>query len=105
VVTRGDVPEALRRDMLLWVGCIAGALDEEEYRRKLAAAGFDSIGVEPTRVYRVEDAREFLTGMGVDLDAIGPAVDGRFMSAFVRARKPGLTAKTVVGLDASSCCA
>jgi SAM-dependent methyltransferase len=100
VVTRGAVPEALRRDMLLWVGCIAGALDEDDYRGKLAAAGFDSIGVEPTRVYRVEDAREFLTGKGVDLETIGPVVDGTFMSAFVRARKPGPAAKTVVGLGA-----
>jgi SAM-dependent methyltransferase len=88
VVTRGAVPEQIRRDMLLWVGCIAGALEEKEYRIKLAAAGFEAIGVEPTRVYKVGDAREFLTGKGVDVDAIAPAVEAKFMSAFVRAKKP-----------------
>jgi hypothetical protein len=92
VVTRGVVPEALRRDMLLWVGCIAGALDENDYRLKLAVAGFEAIGVEPTRIYKVEDAREFLSEKGVDVDAIAPAVDGKFMSAFVRAKKPGKAA-------------
>jgi SAM-dependent methyltransferase len=91
VVTRGAVPEALRRDMLLWVGCIAGALDEDDYRSKLGAAGFEAITVEPTRVYRVEDAREFLTGKGVDVNAIAALVDGKFMSAFIRARKPRAT--------------
>jgi len=88
VVTHGAVPEALRRDMLLWVGCIAGALDEDDYRAKLAAAGFEAIGIEPTRVYRAEDAREFLAGKGVDVDAIAQSVDGKFMSAFIRAKKP-----------------
>jgi arsenite methyltransferase len=88
VVTRGSVPEALRRDMRLWVGCIAGALEEADYRAKLAAAGFEAIGIEPTRVYRVDDARTFLAGHGVDVDAIAEAVDGKFMSAFVRAVKP-----------------
>jgi arsenite methyltransferase len=88
VVTRGAVPEALRRDMLLWVGCIAGALEEDDYRAKLGAAGFAAVTVEPTRVYRVEDAREFLTGKGVDVDAIAALVDGKFMSAFIRASKP-----------------
>ena len=91
VVTRGAVPEALRRDMLLWVGCIAGALDQEDYRRKLDAAGFEAITIEPTRVYRVEDAREFLAGKGVDVDAIAPLVDSKFMSAFIRASKPRAT--------------
>ena len=71
--------------MLLWAGCIAGALDENDYRARLAAAGFEAIGIEPTRVYDVEDAREFLTGEGIDVDAIAPQVDGKFMSAFVRA--------------------
>src|SRR5208337_3094782 len=70
VVTRGAIPEGLRRDILLWVGCIAGALDENDYRMKLAAAGFEAIGVEPTRIYKVDDAREFLSGKGVDVDAI-----------------------------------
>jgi arsenite methyltransferase len=88
VVTRGAVPEQLRRDMLLWVGCIAGALEENEYRAKLKAAGFEAIGIEPTRVYHVEDAREFLRGKGVDVDAIAPSVDDKFMSAFIRAAKP-----------------
>ena len=88
VVTRGEIPDAVRKDMLLWVGCIAGALDEGDYRAKLAAAGFEAIGVEPTRVYKVEDAREFLTGKGLDVDALAPQVDGKFMSAFVRAAKP-----------------
>ena len=88
VVTRGTVPEELLRDILLWAGCIAGALEENDYRMKLAAAGFEAIGIEPTRVYEVEDAREFLTGKGVDVDPIASEVDGKFMSAFVRARKP-----------------
>jgi SAM-dependent methyltransferase len=98
VVTRGDVPAEVRKSVLLWVGCIAGALEEREYRNKLAAAGFEAIGVEPTRIYDVEDAREFLSGQGVDVDAIAPAVEGKFMSAFVRARKPG-------GETSSACCA
>jgi arsenite methyltransferase len=88
VVTRGAVPEQLRRDVLLWVGCIAGALEENEYRAKLKAAGFEGIGIEPTRVYQIEDARAFLSGKGVDVDAIAKDVDGKFMSAFVRAVKP-----------------
>src|SRR5687767_3962391 len=89
VVVRGAVPTAIRRDVELWIGCVAGALEEQEYRTKLARAGFESIGVEPTRVYRVDDAREFLAAQGVDAEAIAPQVDGKFMSAFVRAVKPG----------------
>jgi SAM-dependent methyltransferase len=88
VVTRGDIPASLRKDMLLWVGCIAGALDESDYRAKLAAAGFEEIGIEPTRVYKVDDAREFLAGKGLDVDALACEVNGKFMSAFVRAAKP-----------------
>jgi SAM-dependent methyltransferase len=88
VVTRGEMPPEIRKSVLLWVGCVAGALEENEYRNKLASAGFEQIEVEPTRVYRVEDAREFLSVQGVDLDAIAPQVDGKFMSAFVRATKP-----------------
>jgi SAM-dependent methyltransferase len=88
IVTRGAVPDQMRRDMLLWVGCVAGALDQDDYRAKLAAAGFEAIDVEPTRVYTADDARTFLTEKGVDADAIAPAVDGKIMSAFVRARKP-----------------
>jgi arsenite methyltransferase len=87
VVTRGPIPETVRRNMLLWVGCIAGALDENDYRIRLAAAGFEAIGIEPTRVYDVEDAREFLTSQSVDVDAIAAEVGDKFMSAFVRARK------------------
>ena len=88
VVTRGEVPAQIRHDLLLWVGCIAGALTDAEYSEKLARAGFEAIGIEPTRVYDVEDAREFLTGKGIDVDALAPQVDGKFMSAFVRAMKP-----------------
>ena len=88
VVTRGTIPEDLRSDVLAWVGCIAGALDEGDYAAKLNAAGFKGISIEPTRIYQVEDAREFLTGKGLDVDAIAPLVDGKFFSAFVRASKP-----------------
>jgi len=96
VVTRGPIPEQIRRDVLLWAGCIAGALDEDDYRAKLAAAGFEAIGIEPTRVYDIEDARGFLTGKGVDVDAIAREVEGKVMSAFVRAEKP---------FPAGACCA
>ena len=92
VVTRGEMLPAIRQSVLLWVGCVAGALEENEYRSKLASAGFEKIDVEPTRVYRVEDAREFLSGQNIDLDAIAPQVDGKFMSVFVRAVKPQQTA-------------
>ena len=88
VVVRGDVPAAIRRSVELWIGCVAGALEEGEYRNKLAKVGFVEIDVEPTRVYRAEDAREFLSGAGLDVDAIAPQVEGKFLSAFVRARKP-----------------
>lgn len=88
VVTHGDIPGEVRKNILLWVGCVAGALEENEYRGALASAGFEQISLEPTRVYRVEDAREFLSGHGIDVDAIAPQVDGKFMSAFVRAVKP-----------------
>ncbi len=95
VVTRGAIPEVVRRNMLLWAGCIAGALDENEYRTKLAAAGFEAIGIEPTRIYDVEDARAFLNGEGVDVDAIAHEVEGKFMSAFVRARKPWASPRAI----------
>jgi arsenite methyltransferase len=88
VVTRGEMPPDMRKSVLLWVGCIAGALEENDYRTKLASAGFDKIVIAPTRVYRVEDAREFLFGQNIDVDAVAPQVDGKFMSAFVRAAKP-----------------
>ena len=88
VVVNGSVPEEVRQSMLLWVGCIAGALEQEDYRAKLAAAGFADIDFEPTRVYDVEDARQFLSEAGVDVDTIAPQVDGKFFSAFIRATKP-----------------
>ena len=88
VVTRGEVPPEIRKSMLLWVGCVAGALDENDYRAKLTSAGFETIEIEPTRVYRIEDAREFLCDHNIDVDAIAPQVEGKFMSAFIRARKP-----------------
>jgi arsenite methyltransferase len=78
----------IRRSVELWIGCVAGALEETEYRDKLAKAGFEAIGVEPTRVYRAEDARDFFAGSGIDIEAIEARVEGKFMSAFVRAVKP-----------------
>src|SRR6202030_996955 len=99
VVTRGDINDEIRHSVLLWVGCVAGALDEIEYRAKLTAAGFDEVTIEPTRVYRVEDAREFLSSAAVGGDAIPPQVDGKIMSAFVRAVKPAV--KSCCG---PSCC-
>ncbi len=88
VVIRGQVPGEVRKSMELWVGCIAGALQETEYRQKLQAVGFESIKVEPTRIYQVEEAREFLTAAGLDADTVGPQIKDKFMSAFVRAKKP-----------------
>ncbi len=88
VVTHGEVPAKVRDNMLLWVGCIAGALQDYQYVAKLAKAGFDNIDIEATRVYDIEDARTFLTGQGVDVDEIAPQVEGKFMSAFIRATKP-----------------
>ena len=94
VVVKGDVPSDVRRSMELWVGCIAGALEEGEYVSKLRAAGFADVDVEPWRIYNVDDARAFLTESGLDVDALAPDVEGRFFSAFVRARKP----------EAQACC-
>ncbi len=88
LVTRGEIPAEIRRSVLLWVGCVAGALEENEYRSKLQQAGFENIEIEQTRVYRVEDARQFLAGQNIDVDAIAPQVDGKILSAFVRAVKP-----------------
>jgi arsenite methyltransferase len=88
VVVRGEIPAEIRRSVELWIGCVAGALEEHEYRAKLARVGFEEVDLEPTRIYRVEDAREFLSRAGLDVDAIAPLVDEKFMSAFVRARKP-----------------
>jgi arsenite methyltransferase len=88
VVTRGEILPEIRQSVLAWVGCVAGALEENEYRSKLAQAGFQQIDIEPTRIYRAEDARDFLSGQGIDVDAIAPRVDGKFLSAFIRAVKP-----------------
>jgi arsenite methyltransferase len=88
VVVRGQVPAVLRRSVELWIGCVAGALEEDEYRDKLAKAGFEAITIEPTRVYRVADAREYFAGSGIDVDTVASEVDGKFMSAFVRAVRP-----------------
>jgi len=101
VVTRGEVDPQIRQNILLWVGCVAGALEEKEYRDKLVAAGFEQVEIEPTRIYRVEDAREFLTAKGLDVDALAPKAYGKFMSAFVRAKK---AAKTAEACCAPGCC-
>jgi len=97
VVTRGEVNAEIRKSVLMWVGCVAGALEDIAYRSKLTSAGFDQIEIEPTRIYRVEDAREMLSAAGIDVDGIAPQVDGKFMSAFVRAVKPKATPE-------QSCC-
>jgi arsenite methyltransferase len=88
IIVRGPVPEAARRGMELWTGCVAGALEQNDYAAKLAAAGFTETGFEVTRVYDAEDARQFLSGSGLDAEAILPQVAGKFASAFIRARKP-----------------
>ncbi|HSY68405.1 MAG TPA: arsenite methyltransferase [Edaphobacter sp.] len=88
VIVRGHVPDSVRQSMLLWVGCIAGALEESDYRAKLADAGFADIDLEPTRTYDIEDARTFLTEAGVSVDEIAPQVEDKFISAFIRATKP-----------------
>ena len=100
VVTRGEILPEIRKSVLLWVGCVAGALDESEYRRKLRVAGFEKIDIEPTRIYRAADAKEFLATEGIDADALSQQVDGRFMSAFIRAEKP----KYSEGCCESGCC-
>jgi len=88
VVIRGEVPPEIRKSMELWVGCMAGALQETEYREKLAAAGFQSISVEPTRVYRADEASEYLVAAGLDPAVVGPKIEDKFISAFIRANKP-----------------
>jgi arsenite methyltransferase len=94
VVTRGDMLPEIRRSVLLWVGCVAGALEENEYKAKLSAAGFEAIEIEPTRIYRAEDALSFLKDQELDAGNIAPQIDGKFMSGFIRARKP----------EAPACC-
>jgi SAM-dependent methyltransferase len=101
VVTRGEILPEIRQSVLAWVGCIAGALEENDYRSKLTAAGFEQIEVEPTRIYRTDDAREFLAGQGIDVDALAPQVDGKFLSAFIRAVKPVKTKDACCG---PACC-
>jgi hypothetical protein len=88
VVIRGEVPADVRRSMELWVGCVAGALNEEEYQHRLREAGFEQIGIEPTRIYELQDAKAFLGGAGLDSEVLASQVEGRVMGAFVRARKP-----------------
>jgi SAM-dependent methyltransferase len=100
VVVRGDVPDEIRRSMELWVGCIAGALQDTEFAEKLEAAGFEDVDIEPWRIYQIAEARAFLAEAGIDADRIAPQVDGRFVSAFVRAHKPAPT--MCCGAD---CCA
>jgi len=99
VVVRGEVPEQIRKSMELWVGCVAGALTDTEYQQKLAAAGFDSVDIEATRVYSIDDAKEFLKTAGIDADAVAPQIRDKFISAFVCAQKPA--AKTCCG---PTCC-
>jgi arsenite methyltransferase len=101
VVTRGEIAPEIRQSVLAWVGCIAGALEEDEYRGKLSAAGFEQIEIEPTRIYRIDDAREFLSSSGINVDAIAARVDEKFMSAFVRAVKPEQAREACCG---PTCC-
>jgi arsenite methyltransferase len=106
VVVRGEVPEEIQKSLMLWVGCIAGALRDTDYIAKLAAAGFENVSIEPTRVYQIEDARAFLTGQGMNVDEVAPLVDGKFMSAFVRAVKPAgaIVADQGPALNVIKCC-
>jgi arsenite methyltransferase len=94
VVVRGNVPVEIKKSLELWAGCVAGALSEEEYMEKLAKAGFDNIDIETTRVYNIDDARAFLSNRGLDVDSLAKQVGGKFISAFVRATKPGCCAST-----------
>jgi SAM-dependent methyltransferase len=88
IVVRGEVPPAIRQSAESWIGCVAGALEESDYLSKLQAAGFDDISIEPTRIYKAADAAEFLARMDLDANALAPVLDGKYMSAFIRARKP-----------------
>lgn len=105
VVVRGPVPGELRRSMELWVGCVAGALEEGEFRRLLEESGFEEVDIEPTRVYSIDDARAFLEGAGLDVGAVAPEIDGRVASAFVRARKPAAALATAGATAEAACCA
>jgi len=101
VVTRGAILPEVRRNVLAWVGCIAGALDENDYKNKLMAAGFEQVQVEPTRIHRAEDAKVFLAGQGIDVETIAPQVDGKVLSAFIRGVKPAAENSPCCG---PSCC-
>lgn len=101
VVTRGEISPQIRKSILLWVGCIAGALDETEYRDKLTTAGYEQVDIEPTRIYRAEEARDILQAEGLDVDVVAAEVDGKFMSAFIRAVKPASAAAACCG---PTCC-
>ena len=100
IVVRGSIPSEIRHSVELWAGCVAGALDEEEYLAKLEAAGFEHVSIEPTRVYTADDARDFIIGAGLDVEVVAKAVDGKFLSGFIRATKP--TAATAC--CSPSCC-
>jgi ubiquinone/menaquinone biosynthesis C-methylase UbiE len=102
VVVRGEMPDQVRKSVLLWVGCVAGALSETDYLSKLANAGFEGIEIEPTRIYRLEDARNFLIDKGLEMDAIAKEADGKFMSAFIRAKRPAACCSP--GLVQLGCC-
>ena len=104
VVIRGEIPPEVKRSMELWVGCVAGALTEDEYRAKLEAAGFADVGLETTRVYDIDDARDFLAESGLDADAVAPLIKGRVTSAFVRARKPASPSARRHESAAKTCC-
>jgi len=104
VVIRGPVPAEVRKSMELWVGCIAGALQDTEYRQKLGAAGFESVDVEPTRIYQVEEARAFLAEAGLDPEVVGPQIKDQFMSAFIRAKKPATACDCPPGCVDLPCC-
>ena len=104
VVVRGETPPEVRRNMELWIGCVAGALEEMEYRDLLADAGFRRVEIEPTRIYKAEDAAAFLTGTGLDRETFSKQIEGKFMSAFVRGMKPAPKSERTVVTKESSCC-
>jgi ubiquinone/menaquinone biosynthesis C-methylase UbiE len=103
VVVKGEVPSDIKRSMELWIGCVAGALEEAEFKQLLAGAGFGDVDIEPTRIYKAADAKTFLAEAGLDRPGLAESIDGRFMSAFVRATKPGGPAKADCGC-APGCC-
>jgi hypothetical protein len=104
VVVQGEVPPQVRQNMELWMGCVAGALEDREYERLLKNSGFESIDIEPTRIYRTEDAAAFLAGSGLDAELLSSEIDSRFMSAFVRATKPLAKASSSKTCCGPECC-